>query len=71
VQLAACAHVHSALFHTDAAQAAGEVSFDVEATAIDMLSLPAHKSADRRASARAFPYLLHLYMGSAYLDASL
>jgi cysteine desulfurase len=41
--LAALAHAAGALFHTDAVQAAGRVEIDVKATAIDMLSLSAHK----------------------------
>ncbi len=42
-ELAALAHEAGALFHTDAVQAAGRVAVDVKATAIDMLSLSAHK----------------------------
>jgi cysteine desulfurase len=42
-ELAALAHEAGALFHTDAVQAAGRVALDVKATAIDMLSLSAHK----------------------------
>ena len=34
---------HGALFHTDAAQAAGKISVDVDGDAIDLLSLTAHK----------------------------
>ena len=37
------AHEAGALFHTDAVQAAGRVSLDVQAAGIDMLSLSAHK----------------------------
>jgi len=42
-QLAALAHEHGVLFHTDAVQAAGQVSLDVAALGVDMLSLSAHK----------------------------
>jgi len=37
------AHEHGALFHTDAVQAAGKLSIDVDAMNIDLLSLSAHK----------------------------
>ncbi|MBC7150966.1 MAG: cysteine desulfurase NifS [Rhizobium sp.] len=42
-QLAAMAKTAGALFHTDAVQAAGKLSMDLKTTAIDMLSLSAHK----------------------------
>jgi len=42
-ELAGLAHEAGALFHTDAVQAAGRIPIDVKATAIDMLSLSAHK----------------------------
>ncbi len=42
-ELAEKAKAIGALFHTDAVQAAGKVSIDVKSTAIDMLSLSAHK----------------------------
>ncbi len=42
-QLAAQAHEHGVLFHTDAVQAAGQLSLDVQALGVDMLSLSAHK----------------------------
>jgi cysteine desulfurase len=42
-QLAALAHAHGALFHTDAVQAAGQLMLDVETLDVDMLSLSAHK----------------------------
>jgi cysteine desulfurase len=42
-EIGAIAHTHGALFHTDAAQAAGKVPIDVEAMQIDLLSLTAHK----------------------------
>ncbi|NDJ61670.1 MAG: cysteine desulfurase [Chloroflexi bacterium] len=42
-QLAALAHEHNALFHTDAVQAAGQLMLDVQALGIDMLSVSAHK----------------------------
>ena len=41
--LAALAHEAGALFHTDAAQAAGKIGLDVEATRIDLLSISGHK----------------------------
>ncbi|MCC6613024.1 MAG: cysteine desulfurase [Anaerolineae bacterium] len=41
--LAALAHEHGVLFHTDAVQAGGQVSLDVDALGVDMLSLSAHK----------------------------
>ncbi|MDW8172588.1 MAG: cysteine desulfurase family protein [Anaerolineae bacterium] len=42
-QLAQTARKHGALFHTDAVQAAGQLSLDVQALGVDMLSLSAHK----------------------------
>jgi cysteine desulfurase len=41
--LAAIAHEGGALFHTDAAQAAGKIAIDVAAQGIDLLSLSGHK----------------------------
>jgi cysteine desulfurase len=41
--IAALAHERGALFHTDAAQAAGKVPIDVAAMGIDLLSMTAHK----------------------------
>lgn len=41
--LAAQAHAHGALFHTDAVQAAGQLTLDVRALGVDMLSISAHK----------------------------
>ena len=41
--LAALAHEAGALFHTDAAQAAGKIALDVEAMGIDLLSISGHK----------------------------
>jgi len=42
-EAAAIAHAQGALFHTDAAQAAGKIPIDVVAADIDLLSLTAHK----------------------------
>jgi cysteine desulfurase len=42
-EIAAIAHAQGALFHTDAAQAAGKVPIDVIGMDIDLLSLTAHK----------------------------
>jgi cysteine desulfurase len=41
--LAAIARATGALFHTDAAQAAGKIAIDVQAQGIDLLSLSGHK----------------------------
>jgi cysteine desulfurase len=41
--IAAQAHAHGALFHTDAAQAGGKIALDVRAQGIDLLSLSGHK----------------------------
>ncbi len=41
--LAALAHAAGALFHTDAVQAVGKLTIDVQAADIDMLSLSGHK----------------------------
>jgi len=41
--IAAIAHKHKVIFHTDAAQSAGKIEIDVKAMDIDMLSLSAHK----------------------------
>jgi cysteine desulfurase len=44
-EIARIVHAESpALFHTDAAQAAGKIALDVEAMGIDLLSLSAHKA---------------------------
>jgi cysteine desulfurase len=42
-QLAALAHERGILFHTDAVQAAGQLTLDVQALDVDMMSLSAHK----------------------------
>ncbi len=42
-QLAALAHQHGALFHTDAAQAAGKLPVSVRDWQVDLLTLAAHK----------------------------
>jgi cysteine desulfurase len=41
--LAAIAHEHGALFHTDAVQSAGKIAVEVKALGIDLLSVSAHK----------------------------
>jgi len=42
-ELSAIAHRHGILFHTDAVQAAGQLSLDVQALGVDLLSVSAHK----------------------------
>jgi len=42
-ELCAVAHARGVLFHTDAVQAAGKISIDVEDLGIDLLSISAHK----------------------------
>ena len=42
-ELAAMAHAAGAVFHTDAVQAVGKLPLDVKSTAIDLMSLSAHK----------------------------
>jgi cysteine desulfurase len=42
-QIAALAHEHGALVHTDAAQSVGKISVDVDALGVDFLSVAGHK----------------------------
>jgi cysteine desulfurase len=42
-ELAAIAHLHGALFHTDAVQSAGKIPVSVRALGVDLLSVSAHK----------------------------
>ena len=42
-ELAAVAHEHQALFHTDAAQAVGKIAVDVDQLGVDLVTLVGHK----------------------------
>ena len=42
-ELAAIAHEHGALFHTDAVQSAGKIPIEVRALGVDMLGIAGHK----------------------------
>lgn len=42
-EIAAIAHAHGVLMHTDAAQAVGKIAVDVESMGVDMLSIAGHK----------------------------
>src|SRR3954463_14446291 len=53
-EIAAIAHAQGALFHTDAAQAAGKIPVDVIEADIDLLSLTAHKFYGPRGSGALF-----------------
>lgn len=43
MEIAAIAHEHGALVHTDAAQTAGKIAVDVESLGVDFLSVAGHK----------------------------